>query len=88
MIGLISDDCSTNMFETCTAWTGGNDRHIEGQYFWDHSNTPLVFTYWYTFDPSLGSRRDCIDMLRNGKWNDRPCWFLNSFICERTSINF
>ncbi|XP_052695297.1 C-type lectin domain family 17, member A-like, partial [Crassostrea angulata] len=73
----------------CTAWTGLNDLHIEGQYRWDHSNTFLNFSNWFPGEPSLGSPsnafdRDCIDMLRNGLWNDRPCSYLNSVICEKS----
>lgn len=87
-----ADDCSTNIFNGCTAWTGGNDLNVEGEYVWDHSNTTMVFTNWHTNEPSLTSpslatTRDCIDILRNGKWNDRPCLHLNSFICEK-SIDF
>lgn len=75
------------MYENCTAWTGGHDRFIEGQYMWVHSKTPLNFTNWNPSEPSFGNWSDCIDILRNGKWNDRHCWFLNLFICERNSVH-
>lgn len=75
------------MYENCTAWTGGHDRFIEGQYMWVHSKTPLNFTNWNPSEPSFGNWSDCIDILRTGKWNDRHCWFLNSFICERNSVH-
>ncbi|XP_052695391.1 collectin-12-like [Crassostrea angulata] len=80
---LLKEDCGY-IFKTCTAWTGLNDRHIEGHYVWDHSNTSMVFTNWYKFVPSKGDARDCVDILRNGEWNDRPCSFLNAFICEKS----
>lgn len=87
-----ADDCSTHIFNGCTSWTGGNDLNAEGEYVWDPSNTTMVFTNWHTNKPSLtypslATTRDCIDILRNGKWNDRPCLHLNSFICEK-SIDF
>lgn len=67
---------------------GGNDLNIEGQYVWDHSNTSVDFTNWRTSEPSLHDplealTRDCIDILGNGKWNDRPCSHRNQFICEK-----
>ncbi|XP_056001956.1 collectin-12-like isoform X2 [Ostrea edulis] len=68
-------------------WTGGNDVDVEGQYRWSYSNVTITFTAWYRNEPSVGyparaKERDCIDLLRNGKWNDRSCSYLNPFICE------
>lgn len=85
----IVDNCPTQLHGGCTAWTGLNDLDIEGQYMWDHSNTPVVFANWHTNEPSLRNSsyaltRDCIDMFRNGKWNDRPCSYYNQFICKKT----
>ncbi|XP_052695644.1 low affinity immunoglobulin epsilon Fc receptor-like [Crassostrea angulata] len=82
--------CGANPYD-CTAWTGLNDLDIEGQYRWDHSNTPLNFSNWYPGQPSLerpdqALDRDCIDMFRNGAWNDRFCSFLNLVICEKSFI--
>nr|XP_022312741.1 low affinity immunoglobulin epsilon Fc receptor-like isoform X2 [Crassostrea virginica] len=73
----------------CTAWTGLNDLDIEGAYVWDHSNAPLTFSNWMDGEPSLYSpdhalERDCIDILRGGVWNDRPCSYLNWVICEKS----
>ncbi|XP_052695309.1 collectin-12-like [Crassostrea angulata] len=85
---LLKEDCSSDSLFTCTAWTGGNDLDNEGHYVWDHSNTSIVFTNWNTYEPSrlnlsFALTRDCIDMFRNGKWNDRPCSYGNQFICEK-----
>ncbi|XP_052694133.1 lectin BRA-3-like [Crassostrea angulata] len=80
---LDKSDCPTSLYKNCTAWTGGNDLDIEGKYVWDNSNTSFVFTNWYKFVPSHGDIRDCIDILKNGEWNDRPCSHLNHFICEK-----
>lgn len=78
----------SSIYKACTAWTGGNDLDIEGHYVWDYSNRSMVFTNWYKTEPSLyypsnALPRDCIDMFRNGEWNDRPCSYGNQFICER-----
>lgn len=81
-------NCKYNQFLDCTAWTGGNDLDIEGQFRWDHSNTMLSFTNWHYHEPSLrdphtANIKDCIDMLRGGVWDDRPCSYLNIVICEK-----
>ena len=81
-------NCPSDKWE-CTAWTGLNDLDIEGTYVWDHSNAPLTFSNWMYGEPSIGhpndaQRRDCIDILRGGVWNDRPCSYLNWVICEKS----
>lgn len=90
LILSFSASCGTDPF-VCTAWTGCNDRDKEGQYRWDHSKTLLNFSNWLPGEPSLLSPsqaldRDCIDILRSGLWNDRPCSFLNSVVCEKSFI--
>ena len=83
----ISENCGSNIFN-CTAWTGLNDLDIEGRYIWDHSNASLTLTNWHPKEPSLSKpeqalNRDCIDILRGGGLNDRPCTHLNWVICEK-----
>nr|XP_022310944.1 low affinity immunoglobulin epsilon Fc receptor-like [Crassostrea virginica] len=73
----------------CTAWTGLNDLDIEGTYVWEHSKAPLTFSNWHPRDPSVDNpnmalTRDCIDILREGLWNDRQCSHLNWVICEKS----
>lgn len=86
---IVAGSCSTNLYTSnCSAWTGGNDLVTEGHYVMDHSNTSIVFTNWHTGEPSLhdpsqAPGRDCIDIIGNGKWNDRPCSHNNKFICEK-----
>ena len=85
---IISENCDLSVFSDCTAWTGLNDLDIEGRYIWDHSNASLTFTNWHPKEPSLSKpeqalSRDCIDILRGGVWNDRPCTHLNWVICEK-----
>lgn len=84
-------NCGSNPY-VCTAWTGGNDLDVEGQYRFDHSNTLLSYTNWHPNEPSLAVPnealdRDCIDVLSNGQWNDRPCSFQTSVICEKSFKN-
>lgn len=90
---LISEVCSGRMILTCTAWTGGNDLDIESHNARGTLNTSMVLTNWNTNErslltPEIAPSRDCIDLLRNGKWNDRPCWYLNPFICEKNISNY
>ncbi|XP_052694053.1 lectin BRA-3-like [Crassostrea angulata] len=87
---IMKESCPPNVYTTCSAWTGGNDLDSEGQYVWDHSNTTIGFSYWQPTEPSLGAPdkaavRDCIDVFRNGKWNDRVCTHLKPFICEKNA---
>ncbi|XP_078330886.1 low affinity immunoglobulin epsilon Fc receptor-like [Crassostrea virginica] len=83
-------NCGSDVFFDWTAWTGLNDLDIEGTYIWDHSNAPLTFSNWHYHEPSLGTpsqalTRDCIDILRGGVWNDRPCSYLQNWvICEKS----
>lgn len=85
----ISDRCTSYFLnEACTAWTSGNDMHTEGQFVWDHWNTTIGFFNWSPNNPSKkfpnqAQTRDCIDLYRDGTWNDRRCSYLNQFICEK-----
>lgn len=50
------------------------------------------FFYWAPGEPSIANpsqatTRDCIDIYRTGKWNDRPCDYYTSFICEKMLLN-
>lgn len=88
-ICLIPDSC-TIISRTCTAWTGGNDIDTEGLFVWDLSNTAINFSNWSPGNPSIdfpdqAPTRDCVDLYRDGKWNDRRCSYLNPFICEKLS---
>ncbi|XP_061176187.1 low affinity immunoglobulin epsilon Fc receptor-like [Saccostrea echinata] len=86
---LLKDTCPSFIFDTSVAWTGGNDLVIEGQYQWNDSPLAMNFSNWFPGEPSAGDpvkaiSKDCIDLLKNGEWNDRPCSFLNPFIYEMT----
>ncbi|XP_022312082.2 asialoglycoprotein receptor 2-like isoform X2 [Crassostrea virginica] len=87
---LNKSTCAGLWFD-CTSWTGGNDLQTEGHYKWDWSDSTLTFTNWQVTEPSLGDpdladRKDCIDVMRDGRWNDRQCHYLNSYICEKRII--
>ncbi|XP_048751283.2 perlucin-like protein [Ostrea edulis] len=83
---LLKDSCASNIYEDCTAWTGGNDIFVEGDYRWHHSNSTMNFTNWYAYQPSVnfaGRNEDCVDILRDARWNDGECHIQKSYICEK-----
>lgn len=54
----------------------------------DYLNMFIVFINWYIGELSLYDLFqvfgcDCIDIIGNGKWNDRFCFYNNKFICEK-----
>lgn len=60
---------------------GGNDIENEGEYVWNNLNIFLIFINWYNFELSFYDLNgvifcDCIDLLRNGEWNYRFCFYL------------
>lgn len=83
-----SDSCSSFALRICSAWTGGNDIDTEGQFVWDHSNTTIGFYNWSPNNPTklYLNIQDCIDIYRNGEWNDRHCSHFNPFICEKNIV--
>lgn len=82
---LLLLDCTDKY--ACTTWTGGNDRETEGHFTWETSNTPFIYANWDGINPdnkdAINKPIDCVDMFYDGRWNDRPCYFQASFICER-----
>jgi hypothetical protein len=83
---LILDTCHGSPFTDCTSWTGGNDISVEGDYRWQSSDSKMNFTNWARKEPSVihkGREEDCVELMKNGQWNDRDCYYLNPFICEK-----
>ena len=79
----LTDNCDSNINLSCTAWTGGNDRSTEGGYLWDHSNTLINFTNWLPEEPNGRDSENCIQLEKDGSWNDRTCDKPLSYICEK-----
>jgi hypothetical protein len=74
------------VYDDCTAWTGGNDISIEGDYRWQSSDSKMEFTNWHGSQPSVWheyKQEDCVELMRNGEWNDLNCNAQNTFICEK-----
>ncbi|XP_062601806.1 hepatic lectin-like [Saccostrea cucullata] len=64
-------------------WIGGTDVNSEGTYYWEHSNSALNYTNWMKNEPNGGSRENCIEVLYLGDWNDKSCYTLTYYICEK-----
>lgn len=82
----LTDSCDSNIYHSCAAWTGGNDRSTEGRYLWDHSNTLISFTNWYPEEPNDRDSENTIHLMRDGRWNDIGCDTPLYYICEQNDI--
>lgn len=66
----------------CGVWIGLSDQEEEGQFKWENSNLPVTFSNWLPGEPDGREHKNCVEMLHDGKWNDRHCWRNNPFVCE------
>lgn len=82
LISHFLDSCDQTKPYDCALWMGLNDLEEEGHYRWDSSNFTMTFSNWHQSQPDGSNKKNCIDMLQNGEWNDRKCWYNNSFVCE------
>lgn len=48
----------------------------------DSSNFSMTFSNRHQSQPDGSNKKNSIDMLQNGGWNDRKWWYNNSFVCE------
>lgn len=68
----------------CTVWIGGNDRENEGHFVWSRDGNPITFNKWDGNNPDdFLNNEDCIEMRRDGIWNDIWCGYLRPFVCEK-----
>ena len=59
-----------------TIWLGGTDINDEGNFEWNDSNKSLVkngYQRWTIGQPDNFDNEDCMEMLKNGYWNDQNC---------------
>lgn len=47
----------------------------------------LQFTNWAQGEPNgnifEGTREDCVEMYKDGKWNDNSCYDKRGYVCRR-----
>ena len=73
-----------------TAWIGGSDEEIEGEWNWITSGRPIddhLFTDWSTNHGSAPRTdvQDCLKLtnnLENGHWTDANCGRDFNVICQ------
>lgn len=77
---IICFDC----FLVDTVWIGGNDRENEGHFVWSRDGNPITFNKWDGNNPDdFSNNEDCIEMRRDGIWNDICCDYPMPFVCEK-----
>ena len=74
-----------SMLGTQLGWLGANDKVSEGTFYWVDS-AMLGYTNWNPGEPSnSGGNEDCAVIRGDlaGKWDDRPCAQMFTYVCER-----
>jgi cysteine-rich repeat protein len=68
---------------TDSAWIGGNDIAVEGDYTWT-DGTPWMFEQWAPNEPNGSTKENCVFMRTTGDWDDHDCAYMwPSYVCER-----
>ena len=68
-------------------WLGGTDLSTEGEWLWRHTGSDFTYTNWRPSEPSnSGNDENCLEMDQNGQWNDRPCHYVQKYVCEKTLL--
>ncbi|KAJ7382017.1 hypothetical protein OS493_037660 [Desmophyllum pertusum] len=64
-------------------WIGlYRDPKDKSRWLWVDGTRP-TYTYWYPREPNNhGGNEDCVEMVTGRKWNDMPCSFSLTYICE------
>ncbi|XP_070554030.1 aggrecan core protein-like [Ptychodera flava] len=63
-------------------WIGLNDRCREGHFRWT-DRSRYNFRRWYCREPNNYRNEDCVEMYRNGRWNDLRCSQRRRFMCQK-----
>ncbi|XP_070554036.1 aggrecan core protein-like [Ptychodera flava] len=61
-------------------WIGLNDRRRERHFRWT-DRSRYNFRRWYR--RPYHRKEDCVEMYRNGRWNDQRCYYRRRFVCQR-----
>lgn len=61
---------------------GINDIQTEGSFKYLNGD-PIIYSNWQQGEPNNDKgRENCVEVLVNGKWNDRPCGERRLILCE------
>ncbi|CAG2225169.1 unnamed protein product [Mytilus edulis] len=69
-----------------SAWIGDTDSQRESSFVWESDNSPLTYTDWAPGEPNNEfNNEDCLQLRKrvDYKWNDYPCTYSRSYICEK-----
>jgi len=85
---------NANPIESGQLWLGGTDQGTEDMWLWTdgiqfwqgRANGGAVdghFAKWSNGEPNNDNEEDCLELVGDGRWNDRRCTDSNAFACER-----
>ncbi|XP_004680759.1 PREDICTED: pulmonary surfactant-associated protein D [Condylura cristata] len=68
--------------ENKAAFLGMTDIQTEGKFIYP-TGEPLAYTNWAPGEPNNnGKAENCVELLTNGKWNDKSCQEQRLVVCE------
>ena len=68
----------TNSAEN-NVWIGLNNNNTQGAWRWSEDSSNVSFCNWNKYEPNGNS--DCVEMTKDGCWNDKSCNTKLPFIC-------
>ena len=72
-----------NLTRVSYFWIGLNDISEEGTFVWA-SGSKSAYRKWKSLEPNDNNKNeDCVEATRQSDWNDVPCNFLMSYVCEK-----
>ncbi|XP_068609207.1 uncharacterized protein [Brachionichthys hirsutus] len=75
---------------TVNVWTGLSDLALSGFFVWSDEHE-VTFTHWSPGQPNNheGFDEDCVELFfDSGRWNDKSCKELNTFICKQPKAHY
>ena len=61
-------------------WIGLNNNNTQGAWRWSEDSSNVSFCNWNKDEPNGNS--DCVEMTKDGRWNDKSCNTKRPFICH------
>ena len=64
-------------------WIGIHDKTTEGKFTYESNGQKIGYSNWHPREPNNHNHgEDCV-VISKGKWNDMPCHWKLSFVCEK-----
>jgi hypothetical protein len=65
-------------------WLGSSDNAMEGHFVWKYSKIKMTYSNWLNGTPNnQHGNENCVQMLKDGLWNDLPCDEYQEVVCEK-----